>query len=274
MWRSPNRAPTASTTSDSRNSWFACRWDVWMPTMPAHSGWSSGIAPLPISVGETGMSSVSASSTSSSAALATITPPPATMIGRSAPASSSSARSIAAGFGAGFAYSQLRVDLRVPLEVRALLDVDRQVDQHRAGAALAADPERLAERPRQLRGLLDLVGPLADGPGDLDDVDRLERLLVEHVGARLAGDADHRDRVGERRVEPGDHVRAGRAGRADRDPRLAGDPRVAVGGVRAALLVAHADVADGRAAERVVEREDRGAGDAERRPSRPRPRGL
>ena len=76
-----------------------------MPTMPAHSGWSSLIAPLPISVGETGMSSFSASATSSADASLTITPPPATISGRSAPASSSSARSMAATGAAGRVHS-------------------------------------------------------------------------------------------------------------------------------------------------------------------------
>ena len=236
------------------------------PPCPPTADGLLGMAPLPISVGETGMSSVSASATSSSA-----------RVRHDHAAAGDDDRPLGARQQLQRALDravsrrrlgevQRPVGLQRELDVRALLDVERQVEQHRAGPALAADPERLAERPRQLRGLLDLVGPLADGAGDLDDVDRLERLAVQHVGVRLAGDADHRDRVGQRRVEPGDHVRARGAGRADRDARLAGDPRPAVGGVRAALLVAHGDVADRRPAQRVVERQDRGAGHAEARP--------
>ena len=156
-----------------------------------------------------------------------------------------------------------RVERQVELDVRPLLHVQRQIEQHRPRPALATDPERLAERPRQLRGLLDLVGPLADRLRDLDDVDRLEGLAMEHVGVRLAGDADHRDRVGQRRIEPGDHVRARGPGRTDADARLAGDARPAVGRVRPALLMAHRDVLDRGAAQRVVQRQDRRARNAE-----------
>ena len=62
--------------------------------MPAISRWSSGSAPQPISVGTTGMSISSANSTSRSAASALMIPPPATISGRSAAASMSSALSI------------------------------------------------------------------------------------------------------------------------------------------------------------------------------------
>ncbi len=79
----------------------------------------------------------------------------------------------------------------------------------------------------------------------------------------LAGDADHRDRVGERGVEAGDHVGAGRAGGADADADVAGDPGPAVGRVRAALFVADGDVPDRAVLQRRVERQDRRAGDAE-----------
>ena len=62
--------------------------------MPAMSRWSSGSAPQPISVGTTGVSTSSANSTSRSAASALMIPPPATISGRSAAASMSSALAI------------------------------------------------------------------------------------------------------------------------------------------------------------------------------------
>jgi hypothetical protein len=60
-----------------------------------------------------------------------------------------------------------------------LLHVQRDVDQHRSGPALAGDPEGLAEDPGSLGRLFDLHGPFGDRLGDIDDVDRLEGLLVE-----------------------------------------------------------------------------------------------
>ena len=66
--------------------WLVCR-----PAMPAISGWSSGMVPQPIRVGTTGTFSSSASSTSLSDASALMMPPPATINGRSAAASMSSA---------------------------------------------------------------------------------------------------------------------------------------------------------------------------------------
>ena len=240
MWRSPKRAPTASTTSLSRKIWLREA----LAGLDAHHP-----RPQRVVLGDRALAHVASARpgsrgprpapTSSSEALARITPPPARISGRSAPASmlerGGDGGRVRLGRDVRPAAS---VGLGVILDVRALLHVEREVDQHRARPALARDAERLAEGPRQLRGLLDLVGPLADGPGDVDDVDGLERLLVQHVAVRLPGDADHRDRVGQRGVEPGDHVRAGGPGRADADARLAGDPRPAVGGVRAALLVA------------------------------------
>ena len=69
--------------------------------MPALSGWSSAMVPQPISVGTTGTPVSSANSTSRSAASALMMPPPATISGRSAAASMSSALSIWARVAAG-----------------------------------------------------------------------------------------------------------------------------------------------------------------------------
>ena len=94
----------------------------------------------------------------------------------------SSAAAIASRFGSGVMYASGPSVAGSYFDVLALLHVEREIDQHRSRPALARDAERLAEGPRQLRRLLDLVRPLADGTGDVDDdVDRLERLLVQHV---------------------------------------------------------------------------------------------
>lgn len=69
--------------------------------MPAFSSWSSGSAPQPIRVGTTGTPVNSANSASSSHASAVMTPPPATISGRSAAFSIASALSIWARVAAG-----------------------------------------------------------------------------------------------------------------------------------------------------------------------------
>jgi hypothetical protein len=116
----------------------------------------------------------------------------------------------------------------------------------------------ITEHPRRGRRLLDLHRPLGDRLGDLDDVDRLERLLVQGTGHRLAGDADDRDRVGVRGVEAGDHVGAGRARGADRDADPAVRAGPAVGHVRGTFLVPHGQVLDAPdLLHGLVQREDR-----------------
>ena len=157
------------------------------------------------------------------------------------------------------------------------LDVDRQVDQHRAGTARAHQVERLLQRHRHLVGLHDGDRPFGDRRGDRRDIDRLEILLGEPRPRRLAGDAQDRDGIGRGRIEPGDHVGAGRAGRADAQPDIAClGAGVALGHVRGRLDMAGKDVAD-RAArlQRRIERVDRRARHAEgaaKYPSRSRTR--
>ena len=101
MCRLAHRLPMPSTKSEASTVALPYRWAVCRPAMPAISRWSSGSAPQPISVGTTGVPVSSANSTSRSAASALMIPPPATMIGRSAAASMSSALAIWARVAAG-----------------------------------------------------------------------------------------------------------------------------------------------------------------------------
>ncbi len=146
------------------------------------------------------------------------------------------------------------------------LHVERQVDQHRARPPRAHQMESLLKRPRHLRRLAHGHRPLGDRLRDRLDVDGLEVLLVEPRARRLAGDAEDRNRVGLRRVEPGDHVGARRAGRSDAHADVAGGgSRVALGHVRGALDVAREDVRDAAAPlHGGVQRIDRRARHAER----------
>jgi len=124
------------------------------------------------------------------------------------------------------------------------LHVHREVDQHGSRPSLARDLESLAEDPGELRGLLHLHSPLGHRLCDLHDVYRLEGFLVEHRLLSLAGDADDRDRIRQRRVEACDHVGASRPRGADGEADLAGGTGVAVGGVGGTLLVADGEVLD------------------------------
>ncbi len=99
--RLAQRLPMPSTKSDASRVAFPYRCAVCRPAIPAISGWSSGIAPQPIRVGITGVPVSSANSVSRAAASALITPPPATISGRSAAASRSRALPIWARVAAG-----------------------------------------------------------------------------------------------------------------------------------------------------------------------------
>ena len=138
------------------------------------------------------------------------------------------------------------------------------VDMDRTRATAPGDVERLGDDPRQVVGIADEVVVLGHRQGDAVDVDLLEGVLADERCRDVAGDRDHRDGVQQRRADPGDEVRGARPGRAHAHPDPAGHPRVPVGGVGAALLVADEDVAQLRVvAEDVVQRQDHAARVAE-----------
>ncbi|HUO69758.1 MAG TPA: hypothetical protein VMU39_03195 [Solirubrobacteraceae bacterium] len=144
----------------------------------------------------------------------------------------------------GRADREARVDGRLIRDRSCSLHVEREVDEHRSRPPRARNPKRLAKDPRQLRGLANLHRPLRHRRRDRDDVDRLKCLLVQHRGRCLTGDADDRHRIGERRIQPGDHVRARRPGRADADARVSGDPCPAVRCMGSAFLVPDRQMTD------------------------------
>ena len=138
------------------------------------------------------------------------------------------------------------------------------VDVDGAGPAGPRDVERLGHDARQVVGIAHEVVVLGHRQRDAVDVDLLERVLADQRGGHVAGDGDHRHRVEERGPDPGHEVGRARTGGAHAHPDPTGHPGVAVGGVRAALLVADEDVAQlGIVAEDVVERQDHAARVAE-----------
>jgi len=128
---------------------------------------------------------------------------------------------------------------------RGLLDVLGQVDQDRAGTPGARDVEGLLDGLGEVVDVGDQVAVLDHRHGGADDVRFLEGVGTHRRGRHLAGDGHHRDGVQEGGAEPGDQVESpGTAGGPDHahSPALAAS--VPVGGVGAALLVAHQDVLD------------------------------
>ena len=138
------------------------------------------------------------------------------------------------------------------------------VDVDRSGPPGPGDVERLGDDPRQVVRVADQVVVLGHRQRDAVDVDLLEGVLADQRGRHVAGDGDHRHRVEERGADAGDEVGRARARRAHADADPPGDPRVAVGGVGATLLMADEHVAQlGVVAEDVVERQDHAARVAE-----------
>jgi hypothetical protein len=81
--RSENLVPTATSRSARDAAKFASGLPC-IPIIPKKRRWLSGNAPLPMSVHDTGISPASAKAISSSVAPEAMTPPPASMSGRSA----------------------------------------------------------------------------------------------------------------------------------------------------------------------------------------------
>ena len=144
-----------------------------------------------------------------------------------------------------------------------LRDVLGQVDEHRAGPALAGDAEGLGHDVRQVVGRADQEAVLDDRHEDAEHVHLLEGVGAQRAARHLSGDGHDRHRVEMRVGDAGEQVGGpgSRRGHADADP--AGGAGVAVGGQGRALLVAHQDVPQARAEQRVVDRHDGAAGVAE-----------
>ena len=138
---------------------------------------------------------------------------------------------------------QARVDFRRE-------HVHRHVDQHRTRLPALGQQECLVDDLRKQFRIVDAPGALHERPIDLVlravgvQVHFLVRMFAEVVRGHIAGDHHHGNAV-ERRV--GDAGRGiGEAGPQVRQQhrRLARDARVAVGGMRGDLLVAHVDELD------------------------------
>ena len=135
--------------------------------------------------------------------------------------------------------------------------------------------ERALHGPRQVLGAIDAIDALAERPVDLElvgvlvQVDFLMRMPAVVVRRHVAGNDDHRNRIERGVRDTGAGVRQPGSEMREEHTRFTGRARVAVGGVRRDLLVPRRDEADPALAERVEERDDGVAAEAE---DRPRPR--
>jgi hypothetical protein len=123
--------------------------------------------------------------------------------------------------------------------------------------------ERLVQRARDLERVLDHERVLDGRHGDAEHVGLLEAVGPQQVRAHLAGDEHSRDRVHHRVLDRRHDVRGARAARGQADADLARRLRVTLGGVPAARLVAHQDMADAAVEQGVVGGDVRAAGKAE-----------
>ncbi len=78
-------------------------------------------------------------------------------------------------------------------------------------------------------------------------------------GGDLAGDGDQWHRIHRRVGDAGDEIGRAGAGGGDAHAGLAGGARIRIGRERGSLLMAHQDVAQLRARQRVIDRHDRAA---------------
>ena len=117
-----------------------------------------------------------------------------------------------------------------------LLDVDRHVDEHRAGAAGGGDVKGLLDDAGDVVGVFHQVAVLGEGGHRAGDVHLLEDVPAQQMAGHLAGDGHHGDGVHIGRGDAGDEVGSARAGGDHAHPHLAGHPGVARGHMPRVLL--------------------------------------
>ncbi len=127
--------------------------------------------------------------------------------------------------------------LRILRRGHPALAVLGYVDDDRTRLAVRRDVERLRHDLRYLVGRMHQEVVLRDRPRDARRIRLLERVRADQRKRNLPRDENHRDAVHAGRRQPRHRVRRARTGRHQAHPRLARRPGVAVGHVRASLLV-------------------------------------
>ena len=156
------------------------------------------------------------------------------------------------------------VDAVRPVPVHLLVrHVLGQVDEHRSRTPGRRHVEGLAHDARDLARVGHEPVVLRDRHRDADRVALLERVGADHRVRHLPGDHHDRDRIHVGVAQRRHDVGGSRAARDHRHAGTTGRVRVSLGHVAGALLVTHEDVADRRVDQRVVDGQDRPAGQAE-----------
>ena len=132
------------------------------------------------------------------------------------------------------------------------LHVLGNVDQHRPGAPLRCDVERLMQHPGERVCLLHQPVVLGAGAGDANGVGLLEGVGADHEGRNLTGEHDDRDRIHQGIGQAGHGVRRTGSGRHEDHAGLAGGARVSFGRMHRPLFVTHQNVANGVLLEHLV----------------------
>ena len=140
------------------------------------------------------------------------------------------------------------------------LHVLRNVDDDRTGTARGRDIESLVQNLGEIVDVAHQPVVLGTRPRDADRIAFLKCVVADQMRRHLASDTDQRDRIHQRIGQRGDHVGRARPRRDERNARLAGRARIALGGMARALLMANEDVLDGLLLENlVIDRQHRAA---------------
>jgi len=117
---------------------------------------------------------------------------------------------------------------------------------------------------REIVHVLYKIVVLGARPCDADGVAFLECVVADQMRRHLPSEHDDRNRIHQRVGEAGDGIGRARPRGDEYRAHLAGRPRIALGSVHRALLVAHEDVPELVLLEqRVIDRQHRAAGIAE-----------
>ena len=145
-----------------------------------------------------------------------------------------------------------------------LLDIDRDVNEHRAGPAAGGNVKGLADDLGKPGGVLDQIAVFNKRSHCAGDIHLLEDVPAQQAGGHLPGDRHQGDRIHISGGNAGDEVGGAGAGGHDAHAGLSRDPGIARGHMSGILLGPNQGIADpGCRHQRIHNGTDGGAGVAE-----------
>ena len=256
--RTPPPKPSRKSIGTPITSATSAPFSAWPRAREKNSSWSAGTHPRASPFRNTGIRSVSASSSSASSPWPQYRSVPAMITGRSAPRSSSAARSICSPSAAAAPCPrEAGQPLRRILGLSRLHEhvVHREVDERRPAVRGHRDRERLVDEARDLRGRVGRRRELRQRPHERHVVDLLQRAHPPAPRRRAAAEHEHRRVVLLRARDRADPVRHARPRRQRAHARFARHLRPALGRERRRRLVPHVDDLDPLLLAAVVDRE-------------------